>query len=207
MADREHLVPAEDQQRYLEVLEDVVSRLLAVKAYAKNEPAQPTVEYCALQMRMVLEQIVMGSLVTNRTHVEAISKAFREKKKAGDIRKLVKNVNPDYWPKAMVVHDLGEGAFEMTPVEGVLTEDRWGPEWGALSEPLHARNPFMPPLDLPTAHREAQRVADEITKLLAHHVITLAGTDYMLIGQIDENEVSLIAAARDAQMQAQIGPT
>ncbi|HEX3692850.1 MAG TPA: hypothetical protein VHU13_05855 [Solirubrobacteraceae bacterium] len=131
----------------------------------------------------MIELIVMASLVTNKAKVEEITTALA-KKSVDEARKLVRSANPDYWPKADRAHDEPGKIRQLLPVEGALTEDCWLREWGMLSELLHARNPFAPPLDVEQAHANLVRVASEIIALLTHHVLKLADGRGLLVGQI-----------------------
>jgi len=97
----------------------------------------------------------------------------------------VRNANPGYWPKADRAYDEPGKIRQLLPVEGALTEDRWRREWGMLSELLHARNPFAPPLDVERAHTDLVRLASEIITLLTHHVLKLADGGGLLVGQIN----------------------
>ena len=74
---------------------------------------------------------------------------------------------------------------QLLPVEGALTEDRWLREWGMLSELLHARNPFAPPLDVERAHTDLVRLASEIITLLTHHVLKLADGCGLLVRRLN----------------------
>jgi hypothetical protein len=57
---------------------------------------------------------------------------------------------------------------------------------GILSDLLHARNPFRSPLDDQEAHEGLVRLLGKVAALLNRHIVTLADTNYMLVGQIDE---------------------
>jgi len=177
------LVTPDDRERYAAVLTEIVARTQAARAYLNQEATSATIEYSALQMRMVLESIVMGSLITNRAHIEGIASALA-KKNARAARKLAKAANPDYWPIPVRVAD---DVFEVQMLDGVLREDAWGREWGMLSELLHARNPFRSPLDVEEARDSLRRLLAEVLALLNKHVVRLADSDFMVIGQIDES--------------------
>jgi hypothetical protein len=71
-----HPLSAEDQDRYAEILSEILARVQGARAHLEAQPTRATVEYAALQLRMALERIVMGSLVANRTATEAITTAL-----------------------------------------------------------------------------------------------------------------------------------
>src|SRR5262249_44549812 len=149
-----------------------------------SEPATPaTVEYAALQLRKVLELIVMASLATNRLAVEGITEALR-RKSVDDARKLARKANPEYWPKA--VRLTGRASLEGLRDHEVLTEGEGGRTHGKLSELLHARTPFDPPLDVGESWSLATAVLGRLTNLLNKHVMLLAGANHLVLGQISE---------------------
>jgi hypothetical protein len=178
----EHPVPPEDQALYAQVLMETVTRIQGARTYLSGDPTRATIEYAALQMRMTLELIVMGSLVTNRAAVGEIASALA-KKKVDEARKLAKRANPDYWPKPVRIQ---KNVMDGTTLVGALTEQAWSREWGVVSDLLHARNPFRPSLNEHDAHEGLVRLMREVMALLNSHVVRLAHTEYLLVGQIDE---------------------
>lgn len=90
---------SEDRHLYAAILEEIARRIEAVRQLllAPDAP-MPNIELGALHLRKVLELIVMGSLVTNRTEIESITSGL-QRKKAREARELAKAANPHYWPK------------------------------------------------------------------------------------------------------------
>jgi hypothetical protein len=189
----EHPISAEDRERYSEILKEMGTRMRGAREYLAEEPTVATIEYAALQLRKVVELIVMASLVTNRAAVEQITAALA-RKSVDDARKLARNANDEYWPKAIRVGD--DETLEGRPDDEVLTEDDWGRVYGKLSELLHARNPFAPPLDVADAHTFLSGVSDRVTNLLSKHIMLLAGADFLLMGEISAEEVAVITMGR-----------
>jgi hypothetical protein len=178
-------VPRDDRGLYVEVLMQIAERLEAAEQWLDLGASTRNVEYAAFHLRMVLELIVMGSLVTNRERIEEVATAIA-KKRAREIRKNVKAANPDYWPlPARISADERPVQVQMS-VEGALTEAAWGREWGKLSALLHAQNPLASPVDVEKAHVELGRLSTAIRKLLNQHAVALADRNYMLLGEIGE---------------------
>jgi hypothetical protein len=189
------LIPEQDRTLYLGLLEEMYRRIEQVRVFLQPGPKQPALESAALQLRIVIELIVMASLVTNRAKVEEITTALADKS-VDAARKLARNANPDYWPKADRAHDEPGKTRQLLPIDGALTEDRWNREWGMLSDLLHARNPFAPQLDVPAAHAKLTRLTGELITLLTHHVLKLADDKGLLVGQINpEGKVSVVEFA------------
>jgi hypothetical protein len=191
----EHPVGPDDQQRYSEVLEEMAVRLRGAREHLGCEPSVATVEYAALQLRKVLELILMASLVTNRAAIEEISQALA-KADPDRARKLARKANPDYWPKsARVVRD---NAFAPVPEDQVLAEGEWGRAFGRVSDLLHANNPYAPSIDLVAEHAALVEIECRLTGLLTKHFMVVAGANHMLMGQLSDDEVSVITMIRAA---------
>ena len=192
-APTEHPVSPKDQERYCAVLRQIQERLEAAKEWLDKGATPRNVEYAAFHLRMVLELIVMGSLVTNRARAKAIAAALA-KKDAGDARKVVKTANPNYWPRPA---RNTQGTLELTSVEGALTEPAWGREWGKLSKIVHARNPLAPPVDVETAHRDQCRLLVAVKKLLSAHAVTLVDRSHLLYAEVDETGSRVVKLTRE----------
>lgn len=132
MADDLRLIPEQDEQLYLGVLQQIYGRVEEFRA-ASGSTNLHGIEYCALQLRIALELIVMGSLVTNKAQIQTITSALANKK-VDQARNFAKRANPDYWPKPTTPHRQPNGIIQLRPVKGALTEGKWGRRYGELSE-------------------------------------------------------------------------
>jgi hypothetical protein len=182
MSDDDRLIPKQDEQLYLQVLQEIYVRVEAFRAVSASTDLHG-IEVGALQLRIALELVVMGSLVTNKAQIETITSALANKK-LDQARKLAKRANPDYWPKPTAPHRQPNGTIDLRPVEGALTEGKWERRYGELSELLHARNPYKKSIDLDKARERLHRIADELIALTNHYSVHLADRDGMMIAQI-----------------------
>jgi hypothetical protein len=198
---------AEDRKLYTTVLEEIAGRIEAARqVLLPSNPSLPNIELAALHLRKVLELILLGSLITNRVEIEAITKAL-QRKRARQARELVKAANPYYWPKGTTAFGPPRaGAIKFDPAPGALREDEWDEAYGHLSELLHARNPFKSPIDLATQRGWLGELRNKIMSLLEHHIVTLVDRDYMLIClmKTDAGYVEVVMLARDSPTTAQI---
>lgn len=192
-AEPEHPVSEEDQKRYREILSDMAQRLKGAQSTLASPPHASTVEYAALQVRMLLELIVMASFVSNRAAIEKITTAL-DRKDVDGARKAARNANQYYWPKAVWVVD--DTTLEGRPDDEVLTEDEWGRAWGKVSDLLHVQNPYALVRDLANAHAEMVQILRLTDALLEKHVLLLSPADYMVMGQITDNEVAVMTLNR-----------
>ncbi len=115
-----HPVHPKDRERYSKVLEEMAHRLRGTRKHLESPPTIATVEYAALQLRKVLELIMMASLVTNRVAIEGISQAFA-RADADRARKLSRNANPHYWPRAVEIKN--DGSLGPIPDDQELSEN------------------------------------------------------------------------------------
>jgi hypothetical protein len=173
-----------DMQKYETLLTEIGERLRLARQLLDQPVTQ--VEWIAVELRLVLELIVLGSLVTNRNAIATVSSVFKIKEVA-EARKLVRQVNPDYWPRPIESGPLDdEGALTGRPFEGdFLRENEWGREYGFLSELLQALHPYSDPRDQASDVERQRALFYRIAILLRQHVIVLAGNQDAYLGQLD----------------------
>jgi hypothetical protein len=136
-----------DMKTYEAVLTEIGERLRLVRQLLDQPVTQ--VEWIAIELRIALELMVLGSLVTNRDAISKVSSVFKVKDVTA-ARKLVKQVNPRYWPTPIESGPRDDdGALTGQPFEGdFLRENEWGREYGFLSGLVHAQHPYADPRDL-----------------------------------------------------------
>jgi len=194
-----------DRLLYAEVLKEqrlrgqLAEQLLAGGTY-------PNTESAALQLRFILELIPLAALIANRDWVEPVAAAF-DRKDPTEARKLVKRVNPEYWPvpgeRTSYVRDAPgqRGRHEFVGIhDGFLTESEWAAEWGYVSSLLHARNPYSGAYDLDEARTRLTELLARIRRLLACHLLLLPAHNISLVGllETDEGESAVLLLGRPA---------
>lgn len=188
-------ISTSDLYQYRSVLRQIKVRM----AYAVRLPLPRNewwLEAAALQMRKTLELIVLGSLVTNRQAVEQVSTAFH-RRDADGARKLVRQVNPRYWPVPTRQIEEGEGRFRLEDVsEGFLREEEWGREYGFLSELLHAENPFKDESPMGPQFERIEGLMQRTKALLNHHWIYLADEEVAVVAMMQTRETGDVQVVR-----------
>lgn len=158
------------------------------------------IETCALQVRLSLEQIVLSTLVSNRPEVAAIASAFA-KKDVSEVRRLVKKVNPRYWPIPFEFRKVEEGRggfWKMEkPSEPYLREDEWGKAYGYCSTLLHATNPYQYLLgadadgsqvsQLPDHMKRLKSLSSKLQTLIRSHQVYLSEIDHSFICKVPDD--------------------
>jgi hypothetical protein len=69
-------------------------------------------EWVAVELRIVLELIIMGSPVTNREAMSKVSSVSRIKG-VGQAQKIVEQINPEYWPTPMAGSRRPDGTLAL----------------------------------------------------------------------------------------------
>ena len=98
--------------------------------------------HAAAHLRLVLERVVTASFAASKRLFDKAQKKMESAKDFGEMRKRLKELNPNYWPCSFgyVTHDgtVGQG---VRPEVG-LQESEVGRSFGLVSAILHAPNPF-----------------------------------------------------------------
>lgn len=189
----------QDIELYSVMLTFIMHRLeFANELLANPKRRAVDTETVALNVRMALESIVLSALIANRPAAAAVSDAFATKT-AADARRIVRSVNPRYWPIPFKfrrsVDESGEEAWHMdAPEDAFLREDEWGRAYGYCSALLHAVNPYQyltsqPPKEHPmsAAVGELQAYSQKIRVLLWRHQIYLSESDVSLICRVPDD--------------------
>lgn len=165
-------------ERYAVVLGEIRVRFDEIASFGPWD--WKTTEIAALHARKIIELIVYGSLMNNHDAVAEIAIAFR-KRDAANARGILREVNPRYWPEPCERLEVNPGHYSLKPLEdGFLREQDWGKAYGFLSDILHARSPFKPPLGLNDEAARVQELLTETWTLLSHHWIHLPEDDQAL---------------------------
>jgi len=187
------MVGAPDVNLYADVLQQIKVRLdqadRLLVACPTDWSAELVLENAALHLRKVIELVVLSTLVTNRPVLERVS-AKLHKQDAGEARKLIRRVNPDYWPEPIRTTQTGPGrVFEILPVtDDYLLEGEWGKAFGWTSSILHARNPLDNPFDLPESRQRLEILARKARTLLTEHRVHLVDDDQTVLGKLDRGD-------------------
>lgn len=178
---------ADDVERYANLLRGLKARMRLVTETLQSAPQnQPNAELIAVQLRIVLELVVLGSLITHRNEIGAVVTALH-KKNAREARMLARRVNPAYWPKPVEQFPAPSGRLKDV-TEGYLTEAEWGPAYGFLSDLLHAKNPYRNTVratrDLGQIYQRLADLYGRIVVLTGHHWIYPLNRDHALAADI-----------------------
>lgn len=176
----------EDVERYGDVLAQIKGRVEHAVGILDNVSDLFDLESAALQLRKAIELVALATFAVNRQHIEGITTALH-KKRWDDAQKLIRRVNPDYWPVPFEPKPDASGKVALEPIEeSFLTEADAGREFGYLSDLIHAENPFAPrTVDSATIDRVRQ-TAKRLGLLLGRHTVDLGGREHLIVAQMEE---------------------
>ncbi|MYE69994.1 MAG: hypothetical protein F4086_17655 [Gemmatimonadetes bacterium] len=166
---------------YRDLMEQVKKRTEAVSFFMRMHGmyAQVVAESVALQLRNILETIVLGSLVSDLPEYEKRRADIRKTKRMSLLMKTMDSVNKDYYPvPTRQVLDAFGRVTETVPVEsGFLTKDECPRLYGKCGNMLHTLGPAADPFSFLD---EAPEWLNKIIALLNHHQIQLSNPDIQL---------------------------
>ncbi|MDE0258031.1 MAG: hypothetical protein OXR82_06535 [Gammaproteobacteria bacterium] len=174
-------LPRTAADSYRDLMEQVKKRTEAVNFFLRMHGmyAQVMAESVALQLRNILETIVLGSLVSDLSEYEKRRTDIRKTRRMSLLMKTMDAANKDYYPvPTRQVLDADGRVIETVSVEsGFLTRNECPRLYGRCSNMLHTLGPTADPLSFLDA---APRWLNRIITLLNHHQIQLSNPDIQL---------------------------
>jgi hypothetical protein len=145
--------------------------------------------HAAAHLRLVIENTVFVGLFSNRQLLLEAEKNLSAKRDMGDTRKLIRKVNPHYWPRGQRPPENGDTKVALEPHPDALGEDEYSREWGNLSRLLHGQNPYLVKTETPSEVLESQlRLSERLHATLDFHFIYLPSGEILYGRIIGESE-------------------
>jgi hypothetical protein len=186
---------AEAATTYCSLMTEVKGRLATLDAvHSKridlgNDLAR--LEFCALLLRKSLEQIAIGSLVSNRDAFCAAYDQFETCWNAELILADIERVNPHFYPQPveiMPVAQPGQHHLRGGVIKEFLTRKDFVKVYGKCASLLHAANPYGRVPDLGYFDKQIPLWAGQIARLLEKHLLTVAGSGSVYLIQMHETD-------------------
>lgn len=147
--------------------------------------------HAAAHLRLTIESTVYASFVANHAKLAEVNKVMSSTKTMAQAQKILKDLNPDYWPYG-VEDSFENGERLVVPVKNGLREEEIGEYYGKLSEVLHARNPARKKPRNPEQYLETYKeLSFKLVRTLANHMTHLADSSERLYARIFENPVKI----------------
>ncbi len=174
-------------------MEEVKKRVAVVKGFLKGGCytlyMATTLECMCLQIRKILELIVLGSLVVNKTEFAKQHKDFHKHWNGGKILKKLEKINPDFYPKPIKEKSSSDPKIksDITAVkDGYLTKGEFVAVYGRCGKIAHADNPFGTKTDYDYYEKQISEWLDKIMKLLNNHEIRLVNDKNIYVFHVEE---------------------
>ena len=135
---------------------------------------QPTIEFKALQLRKIIEQILLSSLIANAEKYKEYYKKIGKEWNARCISRDLKRINADFFPRA-VIDNHREHKIDYK--NNALTCDEIIKIYEKLGKLLHSQNPFNSPIDYKKENIFINNSLKKIVDLLNTHIIKPYGAD------------------------------
>jgi len=162
-----------DVRGRMDVLRDVVSKAIALP----NDLAR--LEFAALLLRKCLEQVALGSLISNREAYCVAYNKFEREWNARLILRDIERVNPPFYPipvKQSGRPEAGRVHYQLIE-DGFLTRKEFVKVYDKCAALLHAPNPYGSTPNYEYLAKQIPDWAKRLTRLLDQHVLRLAGAE------------------------------
>lgn len=165
-------------QKYTDEMEIIKLRIDQIITITGKIPyLEPTVEYKALQLRKVIEQILLASLVANADEYQRLYNKLGKEWNARLICRDIERINPDFFPRA-AINKPEEMKIDDDP--NSMTSDELLSIYEKMGKLLHSKNPFASPIDYSAESAFIDDSCTKIIRFLSVHTIHLIGGDAFL---------------------------
>jgi len=176
----------EEIELYGNVLSEIKFRAEMAEKKLRDVTEIVELESAALQLRKSIELVALGTLAANRQVVHQVSTALH-KKDWDDARKILRNINPNYWPTPFTAKIGPDGKRALEAFVGPFLSEKEAPTaYGFLSNLLHANNPFAKPSAID--QKDVDRVRDislKLRNLLGLHTAELGNREHVVVASMD----------------------
>jgi len=177
-----------EAEKYKSCMLEIVSRALLIQELGNKQSSMSQnrmLEFLSLQLRMIIEYLILGCLVANSRHykkgIEQLGKEWRPKQ----IKKFLENVNPKYYPNPIELEIIGHQQVNIINIKsGFITIDELINAYNICCDYLHANNPFASPKDYNVLISYFRTWLHGINGLLKQHIIELGSGRKMFAVQV-----------------------
>ena len=164
-----------DIAQYCDLMEEVKTRVESINQLMEMPgiTIRTRVESVCLQLRMLLELIVLSSLVSNKDVWQKSQKELQSSQDMSKKLKELKRLHPKFYPSPL---DLQERTPEGEPAERgekFLSEDQLIKVYGRLGNILHAENPMGKQTDYRYFMEAVPEWISQVANLLECHKVHL----------------------------------
>ena len=164
-----------DIAQYCYLMDQATARIDAIHQLliSPGLASQARLESVCLQLRMLLELVVLSSLVSNKDVWGQSQKDLRNSRSIAKKVRELKRIHPAFYPQPMDAENRTDDGEPRARVDGFLTESDLIAVYGRLGNILHAENPMGKESDYGPLERDAARWVSEVVRLLECHKVRL----------------------------------
>ena len=161
------------------------------------------IELCALQLRKIIESIILSSLVAN---ADIYNKTFRKLAKVWNVSNIYKELiklNPRFFPEPIRIirhperrKEYSDGSVdtgdEFVKKDGCITAEESIETLGRIGKFMHATNPFSEEVDIDYYEKLVFETSQRIKRLLSIHLVHFideSGMYYVAMAEAKTNNV------------------
>jgi len=157
------------------------------------------IEVMALQLRKILEFIIISNLISDREVYEKTWGSFKDNWQPTRLVKKIKKLNPQFYPTPIIraVNHEEQCVILHDSKENFLSLDDFKEAYSFSSEILHADNPFkLDDADLIPSQAfyldKIHNYCKKIVNLLSEHIVTLINGDIIDCIMNDQESDSIV---------------
>lgn len=164
---------------YKELMEEIKKRTEEIYSmlYHKTSTVYKGValEFIALQVRKILELIIIANLIANKEHFIEVGKNMDHGWKIEKSVRFIKRLNENYYPCA-IYREIKNGIIHWKEKnkDEILTENELINLYRFVSNLLHIKNPFRKQkIEVDATFHYLENVSNKIVALLNEHTLSL----------------------------------
>ena len=171
----------EEVTKYKSCMEEIALRSMYLKDFAASPPSQmldyQKIEYMCLQIRMLIELVLLSSLVANQRYYTKGLEKLKTEWRITSINNFLESVNKDYYPVPVeFIKDETQNTIRIEKLTGgFLTKEDLIDAYDTCCDYAHAENPFNNKRDYKIAYSKLKGWVEGIHRLTANHTIQLEG--------------------------------
>jgi hypothetical protein len=163
---------------YAKLMEETKERIGGIAAALECREISERLksDFCVLQFRFICESVALSCLAAHGDYAGVHTADMRRQWRVNEIMRRLADLNPNFFPRAMVQTIISEGNFHLDPRPGGMTKDEFVSLYGRCGDYLHIGNiadlmadKTSPPLSMP----EIVGWGRKLNELLSVHTIML----------------------------------
>jgi hypothetical protein len=187
-----HPIADQEMKLYAQCMEEIKRREIAFHAILTGSKTTSfpytNAEFCALQVRKILELIVFASVASNKGIMGELFEKATDTWRIRRVVEIVAKANPKFYPHPIVNKPTPAG---IAPIEWVdrpndwLTLEELIEAYDDLGRFLHANSPYHLAPDVDKVMLRCVDITKKVVALLDQHIVHMPGDKHLLNVQMN----------------------